>query len=276
MIIDSHHHFWNYTEDEYGWIDNDMALIRRDFLPKHLKMELDEAGVDGVVSVQARQSLEETDWLLEMAHQHLFIKGVVGWLPIADDNFKPLLEKYAHNSLLKSLRHVIQGEPDDNYILRPDFNRGIERLKDFSLTYDVLIFERHLPQTIQFVDRHPNQLFVIDHIAKPQIRNGLLSPWRENMIELGKRPNVFCKISGMVTEADFKKWTPEQLHPYFDTVLEAFSPQRLMFGSDWPVCLVGVSYQQWVQNICQVIRLLSVDEQQCIMGETAAKAYQLP
>jgi L-fuconolactonase len=252
-----------------------MAAIRRDFLPADLKSTIDDARVDGVVSVQARQCIEETDWLLEMAAQNPFIKGVVGWLPIANPSFEKILERYAGNHHLKSLRHVIQGEADENYILRPDFNNGINALASTSLAYDILIFERHLLQTIKFVDKHPNQTFVIDHIAKPKIAKGIVWPWRENIMELGKRPNVYCKISGMVTEADYKNWTEEQLRPYFDTVLEAFTPQRLMFGSDWPVMLVGVDYQDWLDMLMQEITHLTVDEQLSILGNTAIEAYNL-
>jgi L-fuconolactonase len=275
MIIDSHHHYWHYNAVEYDWIDDAMANIRRDFLPSHLGLEIESAGVDGVVSVQARQSIAETEWLLQLANESPFMKGVVGWLPIIDKQFTAHLEKFAGNQKLKSIRHVVQGEPDNDFILRPDFNNGIRLLKDFGLVYDILILEKHLPQTIRFVDAHPNQLFVLDHIAKPLIGQNLLSPWRENIIELAKRPNVYCKLSGMVTEADYKTWTPAQLKPYFDVVLEAFGPSRLMFGSDWPVCLVGVGYQQWFEVVKRVISSLSANEQNAIMGENAVSVYRL-
>jgi L-fuconolactonase len=196
-------------------------------------------------------------------------------LPIADLSFNALLEQYAQQSKLKSLRHVIQGEPDDDFILRPDFNRGIRAITQKSLAYDILIFERHLTQTIRFVDQHPNQIFVVDHIAKPKIGHRELSPWRENIIELSKRPNVSCKISGMVTEADFNHWSEDQLKPYFDVVIEAFGPSRLMFGSDWPVCLVGVEYHRWLEIIKEVIKPLSLHEQDWILGKTSQKIYQL-
>lgn len=275
MLIDSHHHFWKYNPIDYDWIDNDMSAIRRDFLPDDLAMVIANAGIDGVVSVQARQSLDETDWLLSMAHEAPFIKGVVGWLPIADTAFPGLLEKYLGYDALKSLRHVIQGEPDDEFILRRDFNQGIKLIGQTRLAYDILIFERHLPQTTKFVDRHPNQLFVLDHIAKPRIARFELSPWRENIVDLAKRPNVYCKLSGMVTEADYTRWTEAQLKPYFDTVLEAFGPHRLMFGSDWPVCQVAVDYVQWLKVVRNAIGGLSVSEQKAVLGGNAAKVYQL-
>ena len=181
MIIDSHNHFWNYNPVEYGWIGEDKTMLRRDFLPADLKFVLDEAGIDGVISVQARQSIEETNWLLQMAEENDFIKGVVGWLPIADSEFKSNLESIADQDKLISLRHVIQDEPDPDFILRKEFNRGIDELKHFGLAYDILIYENQLPDTISFVDRHPEQVFILDHIAKPKIERNLLSPWRENI-----------------------------------------------------------------------------------------------
>ncbi len=274
MRIDAHHHYWNYNQTEYDWIDDNMAVIRRSFLPEDLKKTIDTAGIDGVITVQARQSLEETEWLLELAGKNDFTKGVVGWVPLAANNIASILEKYAANDKLKAVRHVIQGEPDDNFILSKDFNRGVSLLKKFNLTYDILIFERHLPQSIDFVDRHPEQLFVLDHIAKPLIKNNILEPWSGSLRELAKRGNVYCKISGMVTEADFNNWTEAQLQPYLNTVLEAFGPNRLMFGSDWPVCLVACKYTQWVAIIETFIRQLTADEQTKIMGENARAAYR--
>lgn len=275
MIIDSHHHYWHYNAVEYDWIDDAMANIRRDFLPSQLGLEIESAGVDGVVSVQARQTIAETEWLLQLANESPFMKGVVGWLPIIDKQFPAHLEKFAGNPKLKSIRHVVQGEPDDNFILRPDFNNGIRLLKDYGLAYDILILEKHLPQTIRFVDAHPNQLFVLDHIAKPLIGQNLLSPWRENIMELSKRPNVYCKLSGMVNEAGYKTWTPAQLKPYFDVVLEAFGSSRLLFGSDWPVCLVGVGYQQWFDVVKDAIKPLTPNEQKAILGDNALRVYNL-
>ncbi|MBN2164808.1 MAG: amidohydrolase family protein [Marinilabiliaceae bacterium] len=275
MVIDSHHHYWNYNPVEYDWIDDKMKIIRKDFLPNDLKATVDDAGVDGVITVQARQLVDETDWLLKLASKYDFMRGVVGWLPIADAGFELLLDKYASVHKLVALRHVIQGEPDDNYILRSGFNEGISHLKRYNLTYDILVFERHLQKVINFVDMHPNQTFVLDHIAKPLIKDGVISPWKENIEELAKRDNVFCKISGMVTEADFTNWNEEQLKPYFDVVLNAFTPSKLMFGSDWPVCLVGVEYHNWVKIVQKTISKLSGSEQQQIMGLNALKAYHL-
>ena len=275
MTIDSHHHFWRYNTDEFGWIDDAMASIRRDFLPPHLQAEIAAVGIDGVISVQARQSLAETEWLLQLASNNDFIKGVVGWVPLIAPDVRTVLERLAAQPKLRAVRHVLQGEPDERYMLRADFNAGIRALREFDLRYDILIFERHLPQTIQFVDQHPNQTFILDHIAKPKIGLNELSPWREEITRLAERPNVYCKLSGMVTEADYTRWTDEQLQPYLDTVLEAFGPHRLMFGTDWPVCLVAASYSRWLEVIHEFISELSPAEQARIMGGTAVEAYGL-
>ena len=274
MAIDSHHHFWNYDPVEFDWIDDSMRTIRRSFLPNDLQAEIGRAGIDGVISVQARQILEETDFLLEQANANDFIKGVVGWVPLADANITEVLDRYKSADKLKAVRHVVQGEPD-GFLDGEAFNRGIQALQAQGLVYDVLIFERQLEEAIRFIDRHPNQVFVLDHIAKPQIKIDQLDPWQTNIRELAKRDNVSCKLSGMVTEADFENWTEHQLRPYLDTVLAAFGPERLMFGSDWPVCLVASAYKRWHDLIREYIRPLSSDEQAAIMGDTAIRAYKL-
>jgi L-fuconolactonase len=275
MKIDTHHHFWKYTPEEYDWIDDEMAVIRRNFLPADLEQTIKQVGITGVVSVQARQTVKETAWLLQLAAEHPFILGVVGWVPLISRTVQNDLEQFAVNSKLKSVRHVLQGEPDDRYMLRDDFNQGINLLESLNLTYDILIFERHLPQTIEFVDRHPNQIFIVDHIAKPKIKDGLMSPWRENIKELAKREHVYCKISGVVTEADYKTWTEEQILPYIEVVLEVFGPKRLTFGSDWPVCLVATSYVDWFHLVERVFNKLSDTEQERIWGGTAMEVYKL-
>ena len=274
MAIDSHHHFWNYDPVEFDWIDDSMRTIRRSFLANDLQAEISQAGIDGVISVQARQILEETDFLLEQAKANDFIKGVVGWVPLADANITEVLDRYKSADKLKAVRHVVQGEPD-GFLDGEAFNRGIQALQAQGLVYDVLIFERQLEEAIRFIDRHPNQVFVLDHIAKPQIKIDQLDPWQTNIRELAKRENVSCKLSGMVTEADFENWTEQQLRPYLDTVLAAFGPDRLMFGSDWPVCLVASAYKRWHDLICEYIQPLSSDEQAAIMGDTAIRAYKL-
>lgn len=275
MTIDAHHHFWRYTPEEYGWIDDAMRAIRRDFLPEHLVAELAVARVDGAISVQARQSLAETEWLLEMAARHDFLRGVVGWVELVSPSVGAQLERLAAQPKFRAVRHVVQGEPDDRILLRDDFNRGIRELRRFNLVYDLLIYARHLPVALEFVDRHPEQVFVLDHLAKPRIRDGEIEPWRTHLRELARRSHVYCKISGMVTEADYATWTETQLRPYFEAALEAFGPRRLMFGSDWPVCLVACGYARWRETVSAWTADLSADEQARILGGTALEAYRL-
>lgn len=275
MKCDSHHHFWRYSPSEYGWIHDDMRTIRHSFLPLDLKQEISEAGIEGVVSVQARQTLSETEDLLAWAQEHDFIRGVVGWVPLVSDSVREDIERFADRDELKGVRHVLQSEPDNHYMLRDDFNRGVALLKDFGLVYDILIFERHLPQTLQFVDRHPDQVFVLDHIAKPRIKEGLLAPWQSNISQLAQRPNVYCKVSGMVTEADWGAWTENQLIPYFDTVFSAFGTKRLMFGSDWPMCLLATPYGRWFRLVEKYVARLSDTEQERFWDGTAVEAYGL-
>lgn len=273
--IDSHHHFWFYDPKGYPWIDDRMAALQRNFLPEDFEPELRGAGVSGVISVEARPSWRETWQLLQFANDSKFIRGVVGWLPLTDADFARKLPTLTDHPKLKGVRHNLQDEADPFYMLRADFNRGLSDLKPYRLAYDILIYERHLPQTLTFVDRHPGQVFVLDHIAKPRIAAGELSPWRENLRELSLRPNVYCKLSGMITEADWKIWTEAQLRPYFDVVLKAFGPERIMFGSDWPVCLVAGSYQRWADVVASLISDLPLADQALIWAGTARKAYNL-
>lgn len=273
--IDAHHHLWRYNQDEYGWICAGMEPIARDFLPADLQSEITTCGVVGTVVVQTRQSLAETDWLLQLAENSAEIRGVVGWAPISDPDFPLILEQLEPVKKLKGLRHIVQAEPDDEFILRADFNNGIGALAGTGLVYDILIYERHLPATIKFVDRHPKQVFVLDHIGKPRIKEGLLEPWRSNLMELAKHENVYCKLSGMVTEADWKNWNVKDLRPYADSALEAFGPRRLMFGSDWPVCLLATSYQGWFQTAENLVSELSAAEKSLVFGAVASKVYSL-
>jgi L-fuconolactonase len=273
--IDAHHHLWLYDQQNYGWIDQNMGVLRRDFLPADLDKELRSAGIDGAVAVQAQQTLSETAWLLSLADQFSFIRGVVGWAPIASEDFSTHLDHLQSHGKLKGLRHIVQSEADDNFILDASFNRGIARLKNTGLVYDILIFERHLPVAIQFADRHPQQKLVLDHVAKPRIRERAMEPWRRNIAELAKCENVYCKISGMVTEADWSAWSPQDLWPYLEVVLEAFGPQRLMVGSDWPVCLLAVSYSDWYNLLNSFLEKLTVSEREKILGGTASEVYRL-
>ena len=273
--IDAHHHLWRYSAEEYGWIDESMGLLRRDFLTKDLTAVMASADVDGSVVVQARQTMDETRWLLDLAEDSDAIWGVVGWAPIAGEEFPGVMEEFEHRPKLKGLRHVIQGEKDENYILREDFNSGIRSMLGSGLVYDILIYERHLPQTIEFVDEHPEQVFVLDHVAKPLIREGVMEPWASRMRELGERENVWCKVSGMVTEAEWGAWTLDGLRPYLDTVVEAFGVERLMVGSDWPVCLVASEYGRWFEVMREYFAGFSEGERDAVFGGTAIEVYGL-
>lgn len=276
MTIDAHHHLWKYSVAEYGWIAPGQQVIRRDFLPEDLEPLMHHFGIEGTVAVQARGTLEETTWLLGLAEKHPLIRGVVGWVPLTEGaGVKRSLERFAGNRKLRGIRHVVQDESDPRFILRKDFNEGVSALRETGLRYDILIFERHLPAAIEFVDRHPNQTFILDHVAKPRIKDRIVAPWDRNMRELAKRQNVYCKLSGMVTEADPKHWTPEGLQPYIDVVLSAFGPRRIMYGSDWPVMLLAGDYVRWYGTVTNAIAKLSKAEQDRIMGGTAAEAYGL-
>ena len=250
-----------------------MEVLRRDYLTAELEEVMRAAGVTGSVAVQARQTTRETEWLSSIAAQSELIRGVVGWAPLASSDAARELERLAGLPKVRGMRHVLTDEPDPFYMLRDDFNRGIEKLKAYALRYDVLIFERHLPQTVEFVDRHPNQIFIVDHIAKPRIRDRAVSPWREKLRELALRPNVYCKVSGMVTEAKWNCWSEEELAPYFETVFEAFTPQRTMFGSDWPVMTLASTYSDWAALVRRTISKFSADEQERVLGGSAAEAY---
>lgn len=274
MKIDSHHHFWNYSAEQYGWIREDMSVLRRDFLPADLQAVMAETGIDGVISVQARQSVEETRWLLELAETHDFIKAVVGWLPLADSNVREEIEHWSHAQKLRAVRHVVQDEPDDAFILGKEFNAGVAHLKDYGLVYDILIFAKHLTNSIKFVDQHPEQQFVLDHIAKPTIRSAEFdTQWKVDMLELAKRPNVYCKFSGVATEVRDEAWDVELIQPYWEVALEAFGTERLMYGSDWPVCLLRSEYARWVEAVSQLAGSLSADEQERFWGANAMLAY---
>ena len=273
--IDAHHHLWRYDSQDYGWISAEMKVLRRDFLAADLAGELQTAGVDGSVVVQARQTLAETDWLLALADADPRIRGVVGWAPLADANFPVHLKRLLAQTKLKGLRHVIQDEPDDNFILRDDFNRGVDQLLNTGLVYDILIHERHLPQAAVFVARHPDQIFVLDHLGKPKIRDSVIQPWRDQLKRLAQHANVYCKLSGLVTEADWDMWTLHDLQPYLDAALEAFGAERLMAGSDWPVCLLASTYQRWWATLREWCGSLSEDERAKILGGTAWTVYRL-
>ncbi len=275
MLIDAHHHLWSYKPSDYPWMTDDKSTLRRDFLIPDLQAVMRECAVDATVAVQARQTVEETEWLLDLAARHPFILGVVGWVPLVDPAVGHDIARFAQNPRLKAVRHVLHDEPDDRYMLRGDFNRGVSLLKQHNLAYDILIFERHLSQTLTFVNRHPNQVFVVDHIAKPRIKEKVISPWSELIHELARRENVYCKLSGMATEADWSNWTAQDLRPCFDAVLSAFGPQRLIFGSDWPVVTLAGGYAKWLAAFRSFIANLSPAEQSSICYASAIAAYGL-
>jgi len=273
--IDAHCHLWRYVPEDYRWIGSNMGVLMQDYLPADLETELTQNGFSGAVVVQARQTLQETEWLLSLVRKSTALRGVIGWAPISSHSFEADLECLRENRKLKGLRHVIQDEPDDDFLNRADFNRGISVVTNSGLLYEILIIERQLPAAIQFVDRHPNQLFVLDHIAKPRIREQIPEPWKCHIAEIARRENVFCKLSGMVTEANWQTWNNSDLQPFFDAVLDAFGPSRLMAGSDWPVCLVATTYGKWMQTLQTFLAPLSVPEREMIMGGTAVQLYSL-
>ena len=272
--IDAHQHFWKFDPVRDAWIDETMVKIQRDFMPNDLYPVLTENQFEGCVAVQASQTEVETHFLLDLAAKNSFIKGVVGWVDLLDDAILGKLDTFSNREKLKGFRHVVQGEADD-FMLRKDFKRGIAALNQFGYTYDILIFHRQLPAAIELVNEFPNQAFVLDHIAKPDIKSAVIQQWKKNIIELSKADNTMCKISGMVTEANWKNWTADDLKPYLDVVFECFGSERLMFGSDWPVCLVAAEYDKVVQTLDSYMAQLSKIEQENIWYRNANSFYKL-
>ncbi|KDN55588.1 amidohydrolase family protein [Flavobacterium seoulense] len=275
MVIDSHQHFWIYESEKHAWIDDDMKVIRKDFLPEDLKTVYQENNIDGCVAVQADQTLAETDFLLDLAQKNDFIKGIVGWVDLRASDVDTVLEHYSKFPKLKGFRHVVQGEADHNFMLRPDFLNGIAALEKYNFTYDILIFPHQLGAALELVRRFPNQKFVIDHIAKPYLKDGFYDGWATLMKAIAEHKNVYCKLSGMTTEADYNNWTPEQIEPYMQLVLDAFGANRILFGSDWPVCLVAGNYTKTKELVTNFIAKLSSEEQAAIMGGNAVQFYKL-
>ncbi|HZG85046.1 amidohydrolase family protein [Paenibacillus sp.] len=273
MNIDSHQHFWKYDPIEFEWTGGPDSPISRDFGPEQLKPLLAAHGFEGTVAVQARSSLEENEDLLELADRHEWIRAVVGWVDLRAPDVREQLARYAGHPKFKGVRHIVQAEPDDRFLLRDDFCRGVKALSEFGLTYDILIYHRHLPAAIEFVRRFPDQPFVVDHIAKPDIKGGALEPWAERIRELARFENVWCKVSGMVTEADWRGWKESDFEPYVNTVFEAFGPKRLMFGSDWPVCLLAADYGRTVELVERFVREWSKEERALLFGGNCAAFY---
>ena len=275
MYIDAHQHFWNYDPREYQWIDETMTPLRRDFLPADLQHELEREGFRGSVAVQARQSLQETRWLLELAAQSPFILGVVGWVELRSPQAGAHLKQLAQNPKLVGIRHIVQSEPDDRFLLQPDFLRGISLLAEFDLAYDILIYPKHLAVAAEFVRRFPEQRFVLDHLAKPEIKSGTISAWNKGMAELASYPNVYCKLSGLVTEADWNRWKPEDMRPYLDVAFERFGANRLLIGSDWPVCTLAGSYARVMGLVKEYLSGHPEQEREAILGGNARRFWRL-
>lgn len=274
MWIDAHQHFWIYNQREYGWIDGTMAAIRRDFLPADLKPELEHAGFAGSVLVQVRQTLDETRWLLELAENNPFIVGVVGWVDLRSPRVRADLQSFAEKSKLVGIRHIVQAEPGD-FLRDANFLRGISVLEEFDLAYDLLIYTKHLPLAAEFVKRFPRQRFVLDHLAKPPIKSGVVDLWARGIRELASFPNVHAKVSGLVTEADWQVWKPEDVRPYLDVAFESFGAKRLMIGSDWPVCTVAASYTRVVKLMTDYMKGYAVEDREAVFGGNAANFWRL-
>jgi L-fuconolactonase len=273
--IDTHQHFWTYKPENYAWIDSSMGALQRDYTPAELQPLLRQADVDGTVAVEARGHLEETEQLLAIAERTSFVRGVVGWLPLSEPSAAQLLERHATHPKLRGLRHWLGASHDLDYMFGAALQRGVSLLANTGLSFDLMLWPPQLASAPAFVDRHPNQVFILDHFAKPYIRAGQLEPWRSQLRELARRPNVYCKVSGLATEADWQGWQPEHLSPYLETALEAFTPRRLLFGSDWPVCTLATGYVRWAETIASWAAKLSSEERDRILGGTALEVYRL-
>ncbi len=252
-----------------------MAVLRRDYLPDELEPLLAAVQFDGTIAVQASQMVEETEWLLKLSDAHGIIKGVVGWVDLCSPALGEQLERFSKHSKLVGVRHVVHDEPDDQFMLLPAFRRGIARLHDFGLTYDLLLFPKHLPVAVKLVAEFPSQPFVLDHIAKPPMRHGQISPWAEDLKRLAEFSNVFCKLSGMVTEAEWKRWRAEDFHRYLDVVMEAFGAERVMIGSDWPVCTLSGDYESTMRIVMDYTLQFSLPTREAILGGNCARFYGL-
>lgn len=275
MRIDAHQHFWRYDPARDTWITDEMSVLKRDFLPDDLIRELDANGMDASIAVQADQSEQETRFLLQLAEKHPFIAGVVGWVDLTSPNVAERISYFRQFEKLCGFRHIVQAEPDDRFMLREDFLRGIASIARFDFTYDILVYPHQLTAAIELAARFPGQPFVVDHLAKPQVKTKQMDSWARNMRPLAANPNVYCKLSGLVTEADWLRWHPDDFKPYLDVVFEAFGSGRVMFGSDWPVCQLAGTYSQVLQLIAGYLRSRPVREQEAVFGENAARFYGL-
>jgi len=275
MRIDAHQHFWKYDAAEYTWIDDSMAALKRDFLPDESAREMARVGFDACVAVQARQTLDETRWLLGLAAEHPSIAGVVGWVDLQADNVRDQLAALAGHQRLVGIRHIAQSEPDDRFLLRPQVVRGIGLLADFGLAFDILIYRRQLDSAAELVGRLPSQRFVLDHLAKPDLRSGEIDEWERDIRRLAAQPNVFAKLSGLVTEASWARWTSDQIRPYLDVAFDAFGWNRLMIGSDWPVCTVSADYARTMNVVIDYVAARPDHERDAVLGGNARRFWNL-
>jgi L-fuconolactonase len=273
--IDAHQHFWRYDAKEYGWIDERMGVLKRDFLPPDLEPPMRAAGFDACVAVQARHDLEETTLLLDLAERSPFVAGVVGWVDLCSPEARAQLERFARHPKLVGVRHIVQAEPDDRFLLRADFGRGIALLEEFGLAYDILVYPRHLEVAAEFVRCFPRQRFVLDHLAKPEIARGEIREWSRALRALAAAPNVLAKLSGLVTEADWKRWTAAQMRPYLDVAFECFGPGRLMIGSDWPVCTLAADYRRTMAVVTDYLEGRPAAEREAVLGGNACAFWKI-
>jgi L-fuconolactonase len=275
LRIDAHQHFWSFVPESYAWIGEDMGVLRRDYTPADLEPELERTGIGATIAVEARGHLDETNHLLAIAALTPFVRGVVGWLPLTEPHVQALVEQYAAQPKLKGLRHWMGAASDADYMASEALHQGVSLLAAAGLAYDLMLWPPQLAAAARFIDRHPLQVFILDHFAKPYIKSKQLEPWRRDLAEVAKRPNVFCKLSGLTTEADHQRWSIDDLRPYLDAALEAFTPRRIMFGSDWPVCTQATSYARWVETVTALTSKLTESEQTLVLGGTATEAYSL-
>lgn len=276
LVIDSHHHYWQLGRFDYAWLNApQLAPIKRDFLPADLKPLIDRAGVDKTIFVQTQHNLEETRWVLQLAEQNKFMAGVVGWVDLASEQCEQQLLEFADHPKFVGVRHVTHDEPDDDFIVRPKVIRGLKFLEKHGVPFDLLFFVKHLKHTATLARELPNLSMVIDHLAKPRIKDQAVDDWIGDFRSAARFPNVYCKLSGMVTEADWKDWKPADFKPYVETALELFGPDRCMFGTDWPVCCTAATYEQIVESLRFCIESLSETEKAKVLGGTAVKFYGL-
>ena len=275
--IDAHQHFWRYHAAEYDWIDDSMAALRRDFLPPDSRRELESIGFDACVAVQACQTLEETSWLLSLADAAPSIAGVVGWVDLqaGSSRVREQIESLGGSSKLVGVRHLVQAEPDERFLVRPQVLDGLSVLAEYGLSFDLLVYPRHLPVAADCVSRFPGQRFVLDHLAKPRIRAGDIDAWAHDLRALARHSNVFAKLSGLVTEADWHNWTDVQLGPYLEVAFDAFGWQRLMIGSDWPVCLVAAPYGRTMRVVLEYVASRPAHEREAVLGGNAQRFWRL-